>query len=61
MPENEPTYGQRGPGRPKLGDKRLPITMSDEDKATFKSYGYGVIAAGVRRAAALLRKRRIVI
>jgi len=59
MPKNEPHHGKRGPGRPRLGDKRISITISLEDETTLKNFGFGFVAAGVRRAAALLRKRRI--
>lgn len=45
-------------GRPRLGDKRITITISIEDETTFKNYGFGIVAAGIRRAAAILRKRR---
>jgi len=56
---NEPHHHKQGRGRPRLGVKRINITISLEDETTFKNYGFGIIAAGVRRAAALIRKRRV--
>jgi hypothetical protein len=45
-----------GPGRPSLGCKSRGISLSEDDADTFKAYGFGGLSAGIRRAAALVRK-----
>jgi hypothetical protein len=47
-----------GPGRPKIGVKNRGISLSEEDAETFKSYGFGGLSAGIRRAANLVRRQK---
>jgi hypothetical protein len=47
---------KKGRGRPALYMKKRCVAMCDVDFESFKSYGYGSLANGVRRAAAKLRE-----
>ena len=48
----------RAPGRPSLGCKNRGISLSEEDAETFKTYGFGGLSAGIRRAANLVRRQK---
>jgi hypothetical protein len=49
----------KGPGRPSMGCKTRGISLSDEDADILKSYGFGGLSAGIRRAAHLIRKQEV--
>jgi len=49
----------RGPGRPSQNCKNRGISLSEVDAETFKLYGFGGLSAGIRRAAALVRKQKV--
>jgi len=49
----------RGPGRPSMNCKKRGISLSEEDAETFKLLGVGVLSAGIRHAAKLLRKEKV--
>ena len=48
----------RGPGRPSKDCKSRGISLSEADANTFKSYGFGGLSAGIRRAASLVRRQK---